>query len=109
MRFDIVDLTYLTLIMIGAIIGVIALAVLRLKVEQDKKKEYKKYNSFLIMGVSWFIVGLFFNLYDLVYRGTWEIGVLTSLGLIFLLAGSIGVITEYLRIQEILEGNLNGN
>jgi hypothetical protein len=79
----------------GAIIGVIALAILRLKIEHREKQEYKKYNSFLLMGGSWFIIGLILGVF---YRGT---GVfdspLLSLGLIFLFAGSIGTITEYIK------------
>jgi len=90
--FDIVDLAVIT---IGAIIGVIALAILRLRVEPSEKKEYKKYSSFLLMGGSWFIVGLIFGV---LYRGDSVFDApLLSLGLIFLLAGGIGVIAEYFK------------
>jgi predicted membrane channel-forming protein YqfA (hemolysin III family) len=89
MSFDIVDLA---VIAIGAIIGVIALAILRFRVEPSEKKQYKKCNSFLLMGGSWFVVGLIFSL----YRGTSiSDAPLLSLGLIFLLAGGIGVVAEY--------------
>jgi hypothetical protein len=85
----------IVIIATGAIIGVIALAILRLKIEHSEKQEYKKYNSFLLMGGSWFIIGLILGVF---YRGT---GVfdspLLSLGLIFVFAGSIGAITEYIK------------
>ncbi len=92
MSFDIVDLVVIT---IGAIIGVISLAILRIKVEPSEKKQYKKYSSFLLMGGSWFIVGLIFGV---LYRGDSILDApLLSLGLIFLLAGGIGVIAEYFK------------
>lgn len=92
MGFDIIDLI---VILIGAIIGVTALAILKFKVEANQKKQYKKYSSFLLMGGSWFIVGLIFGV---IYRGDSIFDApLLSLGLIFLLAGSIGVVTEYFR------------
>lgn len=82
----------IVLIATGAIVGVTALALLMLRVERGRK-EYKRYSSFLLMGGSWFIVGLVLGVF---YRGT---GVLDSsllrLGLIFLFAGSISVIKEY--------------
>jgi hypothetical protein len=91
------DILDIALIATGAAIGLIALAILRLRVEHGKKK-YKKYSSFLLMGGTWFIVGLTLGVF---YRGT---GIfdspLLSLGLIFLFAGSIGVITEYLKHQK---------
>lgn len=92
MSLDILDIL---IIATGAIIGVTALATIRLKVEHRKKKKYRKYSSFLLIGGSWFIVGLILGVF---YRGT---GVfdspLLSLGLIFLFAGGIGAITEYLK------------
>jgi hypothetical protein len=92
MGFDIIDLV---VILIGAIIGVTALAILRFGVEPSQKKQYKKYSSFLLMGGSWFIVGLVFGVF---YRGESVLDApLLSLGLIFLLAGGIGVIAEYFR------------
>jgi hypothetical protein len=92
MSLDIVDLVIIT---IGAIIGVIALAILKIRVEPSEKKQYKKYSSFLLMGGSWFIVGLIFGV---LYRGDSVFDApLLSLGLIFLLAGGIGVIAEYLK------------
>jgi uncharacterized membrane protein len=91
------DILDIALIATGAAIGLIALVILKLRVENGKE-EYKKYSSFLLMGGTWFIVGLTLGVF---YRGT---GVfdspLLSLGLIFLFAGSIGVITEYLKHQK---------
>jgi hypothetical protein len=79
-------------------IALIATAILKLRVESGKK-EYKKYSSFLLMGGTWFIVGLTLGVF---YRGT---GVfdspLLSLGLIFLFAGGIGIITKYFKHQKI--------
>lgn len=91
MSHDILDIV---LIATGAVMGVAALAILRLRVERVKK-EYEKYSSFLLMGGSWFIVGLVLGVF---YRGTGVLdSPLLSLGLIFLFAGSIGVIKEYLK------------
>jgi len=90
--FDVIDLV---VIAVGAIIGVLALAILRYRVEASEKKQYKKYSSFLLMGGLWFIVGLVFGV---LYRGDGIFDApLLSLGLIFLLAGGLGVITEYLK------------
>jgi hypothetical protein len=92
MALDVIDLA---IILIGAIIGVAALVILRLKVESREKKLNKKYTPFLLMGGSWSIVGFLFGT---LYRGD---GVfensLLALGLIFLFAGGIGVIAEYLK------------
>ena len=89
---DIIDLA---VILIGAVIGVVALVILRLKVEPNKKKQYKKYTPFLLMGGSWSIVGFILGT---LYRGDGIFdNTLLALGLIFLLAGGIGVIAEYFK------------
>jgi multisubunit Na+/H+ antiporter MnhB subunit len=92
MSFELLDLA---LISIGAIAGVTALVILRLRVEPSEKKEFKKSSSFLVMGGLWFIVGMIFGP---LYRGD---GVFDSpllmLGLVFLLAGGFGVVAEYFR------------
>jgi hypothetical protein len=91
MGIEVLDIVIIT---IGAMIGVIALALLR-KVEPTEKKQYKKYNSFLLMGGSWSIVG--FALGTL-YRGSGVFdNALLTLGIIFLCAGGVGVISEYFR------------
>jgi hypothetical protein len=70
------------------------LTILKLRVKH-RKKEYKKYSSFLLMGGTWFIVGVILGLF---YRCTGVLdSPLLSLGLIFLFAGGIGVIKEYLK------------
>lgn len=90
MALDTIDLA---VILIGAIIGVAALAILRLKAEPSERKQYKKYTSFLLMGGSWSIVGVVFGT---LYRGDGILdNTLLALGLIFLFAGGIGVIAEY--------------
>ena len=92
MSIEILDVV---IIAIGAIIGVTALALLRLKVEPAEKKQYKKYSSFLLTGGSWSIIG--FALGTL-YRGSGVFdNTLLTLGIIFLCAGGVGVISEYLR------------
>lgn len=92
MALDILDLV---VILIGAIIGVVALVILRLKVEPSEKKQYKKYTPFLLMGGSWAIVGFVFGT---LYRGDGIFdNTLLALGLIFLFAGGIGVIAEYFK------------
>jgi predicted membrane channel-forming protein YqfA (hemolysin III family) len=92
MALDIIDLA---VILIGAVIGVVALVILRLKVEPSEKKQYKKYTPFLLMGGSWSIVGFIFGT---LYRGDGIFdNTLLALGLIFLLAGGIGVIAEYFK------------
>jgi predicted membrane channel-forming protein YqfA (hemolysin III family) len=83
------------LILLGALIGIAALVIYRQKVEPSKKKQYKKYNSFLLMGGSWVIVGFVFGT---LYRGDGIFdNTLLALGLIFLFAGGIGLLTEYFR------------
>jgi hypothetical protein len=59
MSLDILDII---LIAAGAIVGVTALTILKLKVEHGKK-EYKKYSSFLLMGGTWFIVGVILGVF----------------------------------------------
>lgn len=91
MSIEVVDIA---IIAIGAIIGVIALALLR-KVEQTEKKQYKKYSSFLIMSGSWTIVGFVLGT---LYGGSGVFdNILLTLGIIFLCAGGVGVISEYFR------------
>jgi len=48
MSIEVLDIVVIT---IGAIIGVMALALLR-KMQPTEKKQYKKYSSFLLMGGS---------------------------------------------------------
>ena len=92
MSIEVLDII---IIVVGAIIGVTALAVLRLKVESAEKKQYKKYRSFLLMGGSWSIVGFVLGT---LYRGSGVFdNALLMLGIIFLCAGSLGVISEYFR------------
>jgi len=92
MSLDIVDIS---VIVIGAIIGVVALIIYTSKVGSNEKKQYRKYSSFLLMGGSWSIVGFIFGT---LYRGDGIFdNTLLALGLIFLFAGGIGVIAEYLR------------
>ena len=92
MSFDIIDIVVIT---IGAIIGVMALVIYRSKAESNKKNQYKKYSSFLLMGGSWSIVGLIFGT---LYRGDGILdNTLLALGLIFLFAGGIGIIAEYFK------------
>jgi predicted membrane channel-forming protein YqfA (hemolysin III family) len=91
MSIEILDIV---IIAIGAIIGVAALALLR-KVEPTEKKQYKKYSSFLLMGGSWSIVGFVLGT---LYRGSGVFdNALLMLGIIFLCAGGVGVISEYFR------------
>jgi len=92
MSLDIVDIVVIAM---GAIIGVVALTILRFRVESSEKKQYKKYSSFLLMGGSWSVVGLLFGT---LYRGDGIFdNTLLALGLIFLLAGGIGIIAEYFK------------
>lgn len=92
MSIEILDIV---IIVIGAIIGVTALALLRLKVEPTEKKQYKKYSSFLLMGGSWSIIGFVLGT---LYRGSGVFdNALLMLGIIFLCAGGVGVISEYFR------------
>ena len=92
MSLDIVDIVVIAM---GAIIGVVALTILRFRVESNEKRQYKKYSSFLLMGGSWSIVGLLFGT---LYRGDGIFdNTLLALGLIFLLAGGIGIIAEYFK------------
>lgn len=92
MSLDIIDFI---IILIGAIIGVVALSILKFGISREQKKDYKKYSTFFLMGLSWSIVGLFFEIF---YRGESVLdSTLFSFGLIFLFAGGIGVILEYLR------------
>jgi len=91
MGIEILDIVVIAIV---AIIGVIALALLR-KVEPTEKKQYKKYSSFLIVGGSWSIIGFILgNLYR--GRGIFD-NTLLTVGIIFLFAGGIGVISEYFR------------
>jgi hypothetical protein len=92
MALDVIDLA---VILIGAVIGVAALVIYRYKIEPSKKKQYKKYSSFLIMGGSWTFIGFVFGTY---YRGDGVFdNTLLALGLIFLFAGGLGVIAEYFK------------
>jgi predicted membrane channel-forming protein YqfA (hemolysin III family) len=92
LALDIIDLV---VILIMAIIGVAALVIVRFKVEPSKKKQYKKFSPFLIMGGSWSIVGFVLGT---LYRGDGILdNTLLMLGLIFLFAGGIGVIAEYFK------------
>jgi hypothetical protein len=89
------DAIDIVVILIGALLGVVALMIYRHKVEPSKKKQYKKFNSFLIMGGSWTAVGFVFGT---LYRGDGIFNnTLLALGLIFLFAGGIGVVAEYFR------------
>lgn len=91
MSIEVLDVA---IIAIGAIIGVIALGLLR-KVELNEKRQYKKYSSFLLMGGSWSIVGFILGT---LYRGSGIFdNTLLTLGIIFLCAGGLGVISEYFR------------
>jgi hypothetical protein len=91
MNIEVLDIIIIT---IGAMIGVIALALLR-KMGPTEKKQYKKHNSFLLMGGSWSIVGF---LLGTLYRGSGVLdNTLLTLGIIFLCAGGLGVISEYFR------------
>jgi hypothetical protein len=79
---------------IGAVIGVVALIILRIRVAADEKKNMK-YRSFLLMEGLWFIAGVILGP---ICRGTGIFdGSLLSLGLIFLLADGFGVLAVYLR------------
>jgi predicted membrane channel-forming protein YqfA (hemolysin III family) len=92
LALDIIDLV---VILIMTIIGVAALVIVRFKVEPSKKKQYKKFSPFLIMGGSWSIVGFVLGT---LYRGDGILdNTLLMLGLIFLFAGGIGVIAEYFK------------
>lgn len=63
----------------------------------DARAQYKKYNSFLLIGGSWSIVGFIFGT---LYRGDGIFdNTLLALGLIFLLIGGIGIIAEYFKRQ----------
>jgi hypothetical protein len=78
LALDIIDLV---VILIMAIIGVAALVIVRFKVEPSKKKQYKKFSPFLIMGGSWSIVGFVLGT---LYRGDGILdNTLLMLGLIF--------------------------
>jgi hypothetical protein len=91
MSIEVLDIVVIT---IGAIIGVMALALLR-KMQPTEKKQYKKYSSFLLMGGSWSIIGF---IVGTLYRGRGIFdNTLLTLGIIFLFAGGIGVISEYFR------------
>jgi branched-subunit amino acid transport protein AzlD len=92
MSLDIIDFI---IILIGAIIGVVTLSILKFGILTEQKKDYKKYSTFFLMGLSWSFVGLIFEIF---YRGESVLdSTLFSFGLIFLFAGGIGVILEYLR------------
>jgi hypothetical protein len=92
MSIEVLDIV---IIVVGAMIGVTALAVLRLKVESAEKKQYKRYRSFLLMGGSWSIVGFVLGT---LYRGSGVFdNTLLMLGIIFLSAGGLGIISEYFR------------
>lgn len=92
MTLDIIDII---VILLGAIVGVMALVIYRSKVEPSEKKQYKKYYSFLLMGGSWSIAGFIFGT---LYRGDGILdNTLLALGLIFLFAGGIGLIAEYFK------------
>jgi hypothetical protein len=95
MNFDLLDLV---IIVIGAAIGVVAVVILRYRVEPGEKKIYKRYGAFLVMGGIWFIVGLVIGP---ISRGSSIVDTsLLTLGMILLLAGGIGVIAEYLTARE---------
>ena len=95
MNFDILDLA---IIVIGAAIGIVATAILRYRVKPGEKKIYKRYSAFLVMGGIWFIVGLILGP---IYRGSSIFDTsLLILGTIFLLAGGIGVIADFLTARE---------
>lgn len=84
----------IVIIAIGAMIGVTALALLG-KVEPNEKKQYKKYSSFLLMGGSWSIVGFVLGT---LYRGSGVFdNTLLMLGIMFLCAGGVGVISKYFK------------
>lgn len=89
-----IELLDIAIIAIGAIIGVTAFALLR-KVEPTEKKQFKRHSSFLLMGGSWAIAGFVLGT---LYRGSGVFdNALLALGLIFLCAGGVGVISEYFR------------
>lgn len=93
--FVALDIIDLAVILMGAIVGVVALVIYQFRVRQNEKKQYKKYSSFLLMGGSWSFVGLIFGT---LYRGDGIFdNTLLALGLIFLFAGGVGVIAEYLK------------
>ncbi len=76
-----IELLDIVIIAVGAIIGVTALALLRLKVEPSEKKQYKKSGSFLFMGGLWSIIGFIFGT---LYRGAGVFdNALLTLGIIF--------------------------
>jgi hypothetical protein len=92
LALDIIDIV---VIIAMTIIGVAALVIMRFKVEPSKKKLYKKYSPFLLMGGSWSIVGFILGT---LYRGDGILdNTLLMLGLIFLFAGGIGVLAEYFK------------
>jgi predicted membrane channel-forming protein YqfA (hemolysin III family) len=96
MSLDIFDLG---IILIGAVIGVVALAVLRIEAKSDSKKNYKKYSSILLIGKSWFIIGA---LLEIIYRDESVLDTtLFSLGFILLLAGGLGIILEYPKNNKV--------
>lgn len=90
-----IELLDIVIIAVGAIIGLTALVLLRLKVEPTEKKQYKKSGSFLFMGGSWAIIGFVFGT---LYRGSGIFdNALLALGIIFLCAGGVGIISKYFR------------